>query len=57
MHLTEETIEQYALGKLADPDLGTAEEHLLVCPECREHVELIGLIVAGLRDERIAGRR
>ncbi len=57
MHLTEHMIEQYALGKLDETDLAGAEEHLLVCPECREHVELIGLIVAGLRDERVAGRR
>ncbi|MBS1877702.1 MAG: hypothetical protein JSU00_31105 [Acidobacteria bacterium] len=50
-HLSEEIIEQFAMGKLQEPELAPAEEHLLVCQRCRDEVELIVLIVAGLRDE------
>ena len=52
-HLSEETIERYAMGKLSGPDLAPAEEHLLVCQQCRDDVELIVLIVAGLREEQV----
>lgn len=52
MHLNETTIEKYAMGKLPEPDTAPAEEHLLLCQQCRDEVELIGLIIAGLRVER-----
>lgn len=50
-HLSEEIIERYAMGKLDECELAPAEEHLLVCQQCRDDVELIVLIVAGLREE------
>jgi anti-sigma factor RsiW len=53
LHLTEDFIEQYAMGKLPESQAADAEEHLLVCQKCRDHVELIGLIIAGLREESI----
>jgi hypothetical protein len=53
LHLTEDSIEKYAMGKLPAAQTANAEEHLLVCQRCRDDVELIGLIIAGLRDESI----
>jgi hypothetical protein len=53
LHLTEDSVEQYAMGKLPEPQAAGAEEHLLVCQRCRDDVELIGLIIAGLREESI----
>lgn len=52
-HLSEESLEKYAMGKLPASRVAQAEEHLLVCQKCRDHVELIGLIIAGLRDGSI----
>ena len=49
LHLTEDAIEQYAMGKLPESERPRAEEHLLACQQCRDELELIGLIIAGLR--------
>jgi anti-sigma factor RsiW len=50
LHLTEDEIERYAMGKLPDDESHHAEEHLLACQQCRDELELIGLIIAGLRE-------
>ena len=34
--VSEEVIEQYALGMLSEAEVGEFEEHLLVCQSCRE---------------------
>ena len=52
LHLTEDDIERYAMGKMTEAESAPAEEHLLVCQQCREELELLGLIIAGLREER-----
>ncbi len=51
VHLSEDDIEQYAMAKLPEPEAAYAEEHLLICQKCRDDLELIGLIIAGLREE------
>ena len=50
-HLTEDDIEKYAMGKMTEDEAAPTEEHLLVCRQCREDLELLGLIIAGLREE------
>lgn len=50
-HLTEDVIEQYAMGKLSPDATEFAENHLLVCQQCRDEVELIVTIVAALRED------
>ncbi len=50
-HLTEQEIEKYAMGKTPENELAVAEEHFLVCESCRNELELIGLIICGLREE------
>ena len=37
-HPTDALLEQYAIGKLDEPDLGFVEEHLLVCEQCRDRL-------------------
>lgn len=37
-HLTEETAEQYAMGRLSEPEIEAVEEHLFVCAECQDLV-------------------
>jgi hypothetical protein len=37
-HATEETLEAYALGRLAGPELDSFEDHLLVCETCQGHL-------------------
>ncbi len=50
-HLTEDEIEKYAMGKMPETEAAAAEEHLLICEPCRDELELIGLIICGLREE------
>jgi anti-sigma factor RsiW len=35
-HVTEESLESYALGSLEEPALGELEEHLLLCSRCQD---------------------
>jgi hypothetical protein len=35
-HIPEETLEQYCLGRLAEPEVEPIEEHLLFCDSCQE---------------------
>ena len=51
LHLIEDEIEQYAMGRLPENAIPRVEEHLLICQQCRDEVELIGLIIAGLRED------
>jgi hypothetical protein len=37
-HLSEEMVESYAMGKLAEPEIAHVEEHLLICDRCQEQV-------------------
>lgn len=39
-HLTEVELENYALNRAECSDFQTIEEHLLLCPECREDLGL-----------------
>jgi anti-sigma factor RsiW len=38
-HISEETLETYALGRAVDAHRAPLEEHLLVCPACRLRLE------------------
>jgi hypothetical protein len=48
-HPGEEVWERYALGRLEEPELGKAEEHLLVCAECQAALEEATEYVAVMR--------
>jgi hypothetical protein len=49
VHIDEEQAEQYSFGKLSDPELARAEEHLLICEECRTLVQRQDAFVAAMQ--------
>jgi anti-sigma factor RsiW len=48
-HVEENVLELYALGRLAEPQLGEVEEHLLVCHACQERLEAEDQFIAAAR--------
>jgi anti-sigma factor RsiW len=55
-HISEEVLEEYALGRLPEADAAPVEEHLLVCAFCQERLQLTDEFIAALR-EAVAGRK
>lgn len=49
-HLTEERIESYSMGKLAESELSLVEDHLLLCGMCQEQVEKMDEYVLAIRE-------
>ncbi|HWC95735.1 MAG TPA: hypothetical protein VG456_03270 [Candidatus Sulfopaludibacter sp.] len=47
-HLDEEEIESYSLQATPEEDVARLEEHLLICPECRERVEASDVFVSSM---------
>ncbi len=48
-HISEETLEQYALEKLAEADTRALEMHLLVYETCRDRLKDLDEFIAALR--------
>lgn len=48
-HLHEHLLEEYLLGRLAEPELDAAEEHLFVCQECRTRLTETEAFVKAIR--------
>jgi hypothetical protein len=38
-HPNDEWLEQYAMGRLREPELGSVEEHLLLCENCQNRLD------------------
>lgn len=55
-HISEELLDDYALGRLSEPDVAPVEEHLLICAFCQERLQLTDEFIAALR-EAVAGRK
>ena len=49
-HIDAETLERYALGHLAEAELGRVEEHLLLCQECRNWLIVAEKYVRTMRE-------
>ena len=49
-HATDEVLERYAMGRLAEPALAEFEEHLLVCESCQDRLAREDTIRQGVRD-------
>ncbi len=49
-HADDETLERYSIGKLAEPELGRLEEHLLLCPQCKERAEAVDQFLVSFRN-------
>jgi len=56
-HISDDLLEAYALGKLEDAELAFAEEHLLVCAECRDRLVVIEGFVSVLKNALNAKKR
>lgn len=49
-HATEETLEEFALGRLRGAALTRLEEHLLICEECQDRLSELDAFVQGIAD-------
>ena len=49
MHLTDEILEYYELGQLAQPAVNAVEDHLLICEDCRDLQAGVEEFIATLR--------
>jgi len=48
-HPVYDALESYAMGTLVDSELESLEEHLLLCPVCRQRVDEATTYVAAMR--------
>jgi hypothetical protein len=48
-HVSDESLEQYAMGLLQEPVLGEIEEHLLLCSQCQDHLKEIDAFRMAMR--------
>jgi anti-sigma factor RsiW len=48
-HVTEESLESYALGSLSEPLVTGMEEHLLICPACQDKLREVDAYVTAMR--------
>jgi hypothetical protein len=48
-HVSDEAMEQYALGTLPEPQAAPLEEHLLTCPQCQDLLEQTDAFLAATR--------
>ena len=49
LHVSEDLLDQYAMGVLSQDELAGVEEHLLLCPECQARLEETDEFVATFR--------
>ncbi len=48
-HIAEDSLEQYAMGALPEPEAGPLEEHLLICTACQDRLQTTDDYVAAMR--------
>ena len=49
-HISEDLLDQYALKRLPEAEVAALEEHLLICPECQDRLQLTDDFIEALRD-------
>ncbi len=49
-HAAEETLEEYALGRLRGAALARLEEHLLICEECQDRLSELDTFLQGMSE-------
>lgn len=54
-HISEDILDQYALNKLPESEAAALEEHLLVCFDCQDRLQLTDDFIAALRAVRRSG--
>ena len=53
-HASDDALEQYAMGRLPEPEMAEFEEHLLVCEHCQDRLALEDSIRQRVRDGAVA---
>jgi hypothetical protein len=48
-HISEEALDQYSMRSLPLSEIGPLEEHLLICPECRDRLKATDAYVAAMK--------
>jgi hypothetical protein len=49
-HGTDDQLEEYVFGRLSLSDLPALEEHLMICGACRDRLDAIEAVTAGLKE-------
>ena len=55
-HVTDDSLERYAMQVLSESDLGPLEEHLLTCPSCMDRLQSEIDFVTAMRDAAVTIR-
>jgi hypothetical protein len=48
-HIAEDSLEQYAMGAVPEPEVAPLEEHLLICAACQDRLQAADDYVAAMR--------
>ena len=48
-HLHNKTLEHYSAGRLTEAGIRRAEEHLIVCPSCRDRLDDFEVFLSSIR--------
>jgi anti-sigma factor RsiW len=48
-HIAEDSLQQYAMGAITEPEAGPLQEHLLICPACPDRLQSTDDYVAAIR--------
>lgn len=49
-HISDDSLEQYSMGKLPESDAAPLEEHLLICEGCRVRLTATEVYIAAMRE-------
>ena len=56
-HVTDDSLERYAMQALHGSDVIPMEEHLLICPDCRKRCQAEIEFVAAMREAAVTIRK
>jgi uncharacterized CHY-type Zn-finger protein len=56
-HVTDDTLERYAMRPLPAPESERLEKHLLICAECRDRLTAADDYVAAMRSAAVTIRQ
>src|SRR6266700_1346141 len=47
-HISDDSLEQYAMGTLPEPEMNVFEQHLLICEECQDGLKATDAYVVAM---------
>ena len=48
-HISDDSFDHYAMGRLAESDMSVVEEHLLICQECQDRMKATDTYLKAMR--------